>query len=223
MYNVFPLFTQLKKFWTKRDSRLLQKRNVSIQPQIRGVMSQSRALGGGPSAKGLLRWKTRTPLINWDVSLWLVPLMFLGSRVFSCADFAASMCQVCELKYGPYEILRQFQGAHFPLDQRLPLETPGWGVLAFDPKSLTDEEMKRQKENVLWASIVKLDFDGLFTEALLVYESGAKDPIVPVLTKVSSLMEALPLGGSYELVEWLWSRFMLAASRIVIEVAWSRD
>ena len=149
--------------------------------------------------------------------------MLLGSRVFSCAEFAASMCQVCELKYGPYGILRQFQGAHFPHDQRLPLETPDWGVLAFDPNSLADEEIKRQKEKVLWAPIVKLDLDCLFTEALVAYESGAVDPIVPVLTKVSSLMEALPLGGSYELVERLWSRFMLAASRIDIEVARSRD
>ena len=44
-----------------------------------------------------------------------------------------------------------------------------------------------------------------------------------MLAKVSSLIETLRLGGPYELVSQLWSQFTLIASRVNIEVAWSRD
>ena len=36
-------------------------------------------------------------------------------------------------------------------------------------------------------------------------------------------MEVLQLGGSYELVHQLWSQFTLTASRVNIDVTWSRD
>ena len=51
--------------------------------------------------------------------------------------------------------------------------------------------MKRSRERV-------------FTEDLLVEQSGSADPNLPVLARVSSLMEVLQLGGSYKLVERLW-------------------
>ena len=39
---------------------------------------------------------------------------------------------VSVLTHGHHEVLRHFQGSrHFALDQRLHLETPGWGVLEF--------------------------------------------------------------------------------------------
>ena len=44
-----------------------------------------------------------------------------------------------------------------------------------------------------------------------------------MLAKVSCLIDALQLGGSYELVEKLWERFVLTASQIKVTVAWSRD
>ena len=52
--------------------------------------------------------------------------------------------------------------------------------------------------------------------------SGNTDPQLPVLAKVSSLVDVLQLGGSYELVERLWERFALTASRVNVSVAWSR-
>ena len=54
-------------------------------------------------------------------------------------------------------------------------------------------------------------------------ESGSPDATLPVVTKVSSLIETLRLGGPYKLVGQLWSQFTLIASRVNIEVAWSRD
>ena len=53
--------------------------------------------------------------------------------------------------------------------------------------------------------------------------SGAPDAKLPVLAKLSSLVEVLRLGGSYELVHQLWSQFTLTASRVNIDVTWSRD
>ena len=42
------------------------------------------------------------------------------------------------------------------------------------------------------------------------------DATMPVLAKVSSLIEVLRLGGPYELVYQLWSQFTLTASRMNI-------
>ena len=46
---------------------------------------------------------------------------------------------------------------------------------------------------------------------------------MPVVAKVSSLIEILRLGGPYELVNQLWSQLTLIASRVNIDVAWPRD
>ena len=54
-------------------------------------------------------------------------------------------------------------------------------------------------------------------------ESVALDATLPVVAKVSSLIEVLRLGGPYKLVSQLWSQFTLIASRVNIDVAWSRD
>ena len=54
-------------------------------------------------------------------------------------------------------------------------------------------------------------------------DSGAPDATLRILAKVSSLIEVLRLGGPYGLVHQLWSQFTLTASRVTIDVAWSRD
>ena len=54
-------------------------------------------------------------------------------------------------------------------------------------------------------------------------ESGALDATLPVVAKMSSLIEVLRLGGPYELVSQLWLQFTLMASRVNTDVAWSRD
>ena len=53
-------------------------------------------------------------------------------------------------------------------------------------------------------------------------ESGALDATLPVVAKVSSLIEVLRLGGPYKSLTQLWSQFTLIASRVNIDVAWSR-
>ena len=113
---------------------------------------------------------------------------------------------------------------HFARDQRLRLETRGWRVLDFEGNPLSESELEWQKEHILRGPLVVPDREYPFTEDLIVDdESGAPDATLPVLAKVSSLIEILRLGRPYELVNQMWSQFTLIASRVNIDVAWSRD
>ena len=62
-----------------------------------------------------------------------------------------------------------------------------------------------------------------FAEDLITDEASVLDPQLPVLTKVSRLVDALRMGGSYEFVEKLWAQFVLTAGPVNTEVAWTRD
>ena len=138
-------------------------------------------------------------------------------------------CRICRkdisvLTHSPHEVLRHVQGVkHFARDQRLRLETPGWRVLDFEGNPLTESELERRRESILRGPLVIRDREHPFAEDLIVDGSGAPDAALPVLAKVSSLIEVLRLGGSYELVHQLWSQFTLTASRVNIDVTWSRD
>ena len=138
-------------------------------------------------------------------------------------------CRVCRkdvsvLTHGPHGILRHYQGVkHFARDQRLRLETPGWRVLDFEGNPRSESELERRREHILRGPLVVRDREYPFAEDLIIDESGAPDATLPVVAKVSSLIETLRLGGPYELVSQLWSQFMLIASRVNIEVAWSRN
>ena len=137
-------------------------------------------------------------------------------------------CRICRkdfsvLTHGPQEVLRHFQGVkHFARDQRLRLETPGWRVLDFEGNPLSESELERRRESNIRGPLVIRDREYLFAEDLIVDDSGAPDAKLPVLAKVSSLVEVLRLGGSYELVHQLWSQFTITASRVNIHVTWSR-
>ena len=142
------------------------------------------------------------------------------------SDFYCRLCQkdVSVLTHGSSEVLQHFQGIrHFAKDQRLRLETPGWRVLGFDGKPLTEDELERQREKMLRAPLVVRDREYPFREDLIQDASRKTDPQLPVLAKVSSIVVVLQLAGSYELVERLWVQFVLMASRVNVSVAWSRN
>ena len=128
------------------------------------------------------------------------------------------------LTHGPHEIFRHYQGVkHFARDKRLRLETPGWRVLDFEGNPLSESELERRKEYILRGPLVVRDREYPFAEDLIDDEFGALDAKLPVVAKVSSLIEVLRLGGPYELVSQLWSQFTLIATRANIDVACSRD
>ena len=128
------------------------------------------------------------------------------------------------LTHEHHEVLPHFQGSrHFARDQQLRLETPGWLVLDFHGFPLSEDELERQRGKIRKGPLVVRDREHPFAEDLITGEAGVVDPQLPVLTKVSYLVDALRMGGSYELIEKLWAQFVLTAGSVNTEVAWTRD
>ena len=115
------------------------------------------------------------------------------------SQFSFRVCRknVSVLTHGHHEVLRHFQGSrHFARDQRLRLETPGWRVLDFHGNQLSEDELERQREKIRKGSLVVRDRGHQFAEDLISDEAGVVDPQLPVLTKVSCLVDVLKMGGS---------------------------
>ena len=88
---------------------------------------------------------------------------------------------------------------------------------------MREEEVERQQERIWRAPQVVRDREYPSTEDLILDNSGAVDFRLPVLSKVLALIEALRLGGSYDLVLQLWSHFTIVAGGLNIGVKWMRD
>ena len=129
-------------------------------------------------------------------------------------------CELCRkivsvLTHGHHELLRHFQGRrHFARDQSLRLETPGWSVLDFKGIPLSEDELERQREKIQEGPLVVRDREHPFAEDLITGEAGVIEPQLPVLAKVSCLVDARKMGGSYGLVEKLWAQFVLTAGPV---------
>ena len=110
------------------------------------------------------------------------------------------------LTHGHHEVLRHFQGRrHFARDQRLRLETSGWRVLDFQGNPLTEDELEWPREKIQNGPLVIRDREHPFGEDLISDEAGVIDLQLPVLTKMSCLVDGLKMGGSYGLIEKLWA------------------
>ena len=138
-------------------------------------------------------------------------------------------CRLCRknvslLTHGHHEVLRHFRGRrHFARDQRLRLETPGWRVLDFQGNPLNEEELERQREKIQKGPFAVRDREHPSAEDLICDEAGVVDPQLPVLTKVSCLVDALKKGGSYGLIEKLWAQFVPTAGPVNRKVTWTQD
>ena len=142
------------------------------------------------------------------------------------SHFYCRICRkdVCVPTHGHHEVLRHIQGSkHFPRDQRLRLETADWEVLDYERNAMGPAEIERQREKIMRAPLVVRDTEYPFSEDVIVDKTGALDPNLKVMAKVSSLIEVLRLGGSYEPVYQLWSQFTLSTVRVNVDVTWSRD
>ena len=118
-------------------------------------------------------------------------------------EFYCRLCRkdVSVLTHGSSEVLRHFQGIrHIAKDQRLRLETSGGRVLGFDGKPPTEDELEDQREKIWLDPSVVRDREYPFREDLVPDASQNTDPQLPVLAKVSSLVDVLQLGWSYKLV-----------------------
>ena len=88
---------------------------------------------------------------------------------------------------------------------------------------MSPAEVECQREKIMRAPLVVRDREYPFSEDVNVDETGAVDPNLGVMAKVSSLIRVLRLGGSYELVYRLWAQLTLCAVRVNADVTWSRD
>ena len=85
---------------------------------------------------------------------------------------------------------------------------------------MSPAEMERKRQRILRAPLGVKDREYLFSEEVIVDETGAVDPNLGIMARVFfSLIEVLRLGGSYELVYQLWAQFTLSAVRVNVEVA----
>ena len=134
-------------------------------------------------------------------------------------------CRICRkdvsvLTHGHHKILRHFQGSkHFQRDQRLKLKTPGWEVLDYEGNAMSPAEVERQRERIMRAPLVVRDREYPFSDDVIVDKTGAVNPNLGVMAEVSSLIEVLRLGGSYQ----LWAQFTLSVVPVNVDVTWSRD
>ena len=81
-----------------------------------------------------------------------------------------------------------------------------WRVLDFYENLPSNELLERQKEKISLALLVKRDRGPVFTEDLLLEESCAAEPNLPLPMRLSFLMEVSRPGGSKDLVKMLWSQ-----------------
>ena len=122
---------------------------------------------------------------------------FLTGPTDASIKLSELYCRLCRkdvlvLTHGSPEVLRHLKGIrHCARDQRLRLETPGWRVLGFDGKSLTEDELERQRDKILRAPLVVRDREYSFPEDLIPDASRNTDPQLPVLAKISSLVDVL--------------------------------
>ena len=181
---------------------------------------------GGPRRK-LRSQKTYKMKRAWGTSdVWRFFVTGPTDVATKPSHFCCRICRkdVSVLTHGHHEILRHLQGSkHFPRNQRLPLEMPGWEVLDYEGNVMSPAELERQREKIMRASLVVRDREYPFSEDVNVDETGSVDPNLGVMAKVSSLIEVLRLGGSFELVCRLWAQFTLSAVRVNVDVTWSCD
>ena len=153
--------------------------------------------------------------------------LFVNDPIDPMAKPSHFHCQLCQrnvsvLTQGSFEILRHYQGAkYFAIDQRLRLETSGRRVIDFSWNLLPGEKIERQRARIMQKRLVRRDREYPFCQDLITDDASVVDPQLPILTKVSSSLEFLRLGGSYELEEQLCAQFSLTGGCVGIEVCWS--
>ena len=101
-------------------------------------------------------------------------------------------------------MLRFFQGSRdFARDQRLRVETPVWRMLDFHRNPLSEDELERERGKFNKGPFVVRDCEHPFAEDLIADGAGVVDPQLPVLSKLSCLVDGLRMACSKELIEKL--------------------
>ena len=152
-----------------------------------------------------------------DVAQFFVTDPTDAARKPSHFDCRIYFRDVSVLTHDHHKILRHFQGSkHFPRDQRQ--ETLGWEMLVYEEIATSPAEVERQREKKMMAPLVARYRDYSFSEDVIVHKTGAVDPNPRIIAMVSSFIEVLRLGGSFELVHQLRAQFTPSAVRVNVDV-----
>ena len=85
-----------------------------------------------------------------------------------------------------------------------------------------EDKLQRQREKILQTQLMRCDRECPFSQDLCRDSVLVVDPHLPVLAELLSLVELIPLGGTYDLFEHLWSNFCLTLSSKSFETDWLR-
>ena len=96
-------------------------------------------------------------------------------------------------------------------------------MLDIEWNAMSPTEVERERERIMRYPLGVTDWEYPFSEDVIVDETGAVHSNLGVMATVSSLIEVLRFGGSYELVYQLWAQFTLSAVLVNVDVTWSPD
>ena len=207
--------------WSKSNRGLLMLVLDWATPLTQVVTKAMLVSPGGRYVPGKrTRWRKLGGWVMLGDSLWLGPLMLRQNPVFFIAEFVTRTCR-CWLM-----VTTSFCSTFRAANTFRAISVWGWRRQAgkcWIMRGTPWVQQKRQRERIMRVPLVVRDREYPFSEDVLVDETGAVDPNLGVMAKVSSLIEVLRLGGSYELVYRLWAQFTLSAVRVNVDVTWSRD
>ena len=96
-------------------------------------------------------------------------------------------------------------------------------MLDYDGNAVTPAKVGRKWKRILTVPLVVRDREYVFSQDVIVVDTGALDPNLGILAKISSLIEVLRVGRSYKLVYQNWAQFTLSSVRVNVNVTWLRD
>ena len=168
--NADFLFTGLNDVLSRLEQ--VEQRPSRVLPRLGDTTDTS----GDESDAGEPRWRLRCKKTYKMKRAWGTSDVgrFFVTRLTDVATKPSHFyCRICRkdvsvLTRGHHEILRHFQGSkHFPRDQRLRLETPGWEVLDYEGNVMSPAEVERQRERIMRAALVVRDVKSLLTKLVL--------------------------------------------------------
>ena len=223
IFNVFLVLTELEDLL----DRFQQRPSQPVRPVMEAKDTSGDESKVSPRKKKVLSKKTYRMKKDWASSelAWL----FVTGPMDPVAKPSHFYCHICRrvvsvLTQRLFGFLRLYQSAkQFTMDQRLRLETTGCRGPNFSRNSMPDEEIERELARITRTPLAPRDRQYPFCEDLISDKTGVLDLQLLIPAQVSSSLEVLRLGGSYELVEQQWAQFSHTAICINIEVCWSRN
>ena len=203
IFHAYFLFKELDDVFSRLEQ--LEQRAFHAVPQLGDTSNASSNEGDMGEPRRRLRSKT-TYQVKKTWGARDVGQFYLTGITDVATKFSRFYCRIYRkdvsvLTYGNERKFATVTGQQFfPRNQHLKTETPSCEVLDYEGNAMSPAEVERQREKIIRVLLVLRDREYPFSEDVIVKESGAVDPNLGIMAKVSSLVEVLRQGGSFELV-----------------------